>query len=340
MRADRLLSILLHLQTRGRTTTARLAAEFEVAQRTILRDLYALRVAGFPLYTERGPHGGCYLHEEYRNTLTQLTTDEAAAFFLSSVHKPLEDLGLAGPLRAARLKLSAALSDPRQAAARRLAQRIVIDPLPWRGLAGPDSSLSLLYQAAMEDRWVRITFARQFGTTTRRTAPYGLISKAGTWYLVWSGEDGHVCIDDVSAVQRAKTEDGRFARPDEFDLESFWQAWRDSEAGRRPKLDVRLRVRKDALRYVRDALGERRGVFPQPACAADEWVEIDFSFSHFEQARRQILALGGAVEVMSPQPLRASVADFARQTAQRYPNDADVDGTRPRGSVPTRRSLP
>ena len=330
MRADRLLSVLLFLQTQGRSTTDRLARELEVSQRTILRDLYALRVAGFPVYTERGPHGGCYLHEEYRSTLTQLTTDEAAAFFLSSVHKPLEDLGLAGPLRAARLKLSAALSDPRQAAARRLAQRIVIDSLPWRKRERSEGFLALLYRAAMDDRWVRVTFARQFGTTTRRIAPYGLASKAGGWFLVWSGEDGRVHIDAVSAIHRAKTEDVRFVRPDDFDLESFWEAWRDSEAGRQPKIDVRLRVRKDALRHVRDALGERRGVFPQPAGEADEWVEIDASFAYFEEARRQILALGGAVEVVQPQALRSSIADFARQIVARYPDEAPLDLAAPR----------
>ena len=61
MRADRLLSLLMFLQNRGRTTTDRLAEELEVSRRTIVRDLYALRVAGFPVYTERGPHGGVYL---------------------------------------------------------------------------------------------------------------------------------------------------------------------------------------------------------------------------------------------------------------------------------------
>ncbi|MEN6370097.1 MAG: WYL domain-containing protein [Thermotogota bacterium] len=319
MRADRLLSILFFLQTRGRSTTDRLAEEFEVSQRTILRDLYALRVAGFPVYTDRGPHGGCYLHDEYRNTLTQLTSDEIATLFLSSIHKPLEDLGLSNQLRAARLKLTAALPESQRAAMSRLGQRIVIDSLPWTKRARPVGFLSLLHQAAMEDRWVRVAFVRRFDVTTqRRVAPYGLVAKAGVWYLVWAGEDGHVRIDAVSDIHKATAEDERFERPSGFALDCFWQTWREEQEASRPGFDVRLRVRKDALRYVQDALGERRGVFPLPATETDEWVEIGARFSYFEEARRNLLAFGGAVEVLRPQALRVSMADFAGQIARRY----------------------
>jgi len=43
MRADRLLSLLMLLQTRGKLTADRLAEELEVSVRTIYRDVYALR---------------------------------------------------------------------------------------------------------------------------------------------------------------------------------------------------------------------------------------------------------------------------------------------------------
>jgi predicted DNA-binding transcriptional regulator YafY len=275
------------------------------------------------VYTERGPHGGCYLHDEYRNTLTQLTTDEIATLFLSSIYKPLEDLGLSDQLRAARLKLTAALPESRRAAMSRLGQRILIDSLPWTKRARPAGFLSVLHQAAMEERWVRVTFVRRFDVTTRRrVAPYGLVAKAGAWYLVWAGEDGHVRVDAVSEIHKAVVEDQRFERPADFDLDSYWQAWRQGQEAARPGFDVRLRVRKDALRYVQDALGERRGVFPLPAAETDEWVEIGARFSYFEEARRSLLALGGAVEVLRPQALRVSMADFARQIAERYQGDA------------------
>ena len=57
MRADRLLSILILLQTRGRLTAQELSAELEVSERTIYRDMDALSTAGVPVYAERGPGG-------------------------------------------------------------------------------------------------------------------------------------------------------------------------------------------------------------------------------------------------------------------------------------------
>ncbi len=72
MRADRLLILLLLLQTRGRVTAQTLAKRLEVSERTIYRDLEALSLAGVPVYAEQGPGGGWKLLEDYRLSLGTL----------------------------------------------------------------------------------------------------------------------------------------------------------------------------------------------------------------------------------------------------------------------------
>lgn len=127
MRADRLLALLLLLQTRGRMTAQDLAERLEVSERTIYRDVEALAMAGIPVYAERGPGGGFELVDGYQTTLTGLTAPEACALLLAGVPQQVADLGLDNALGAALLKVVAALPEPLRRDAERLRERIYTD---------------------------------------------------------------------------------------------------------------------------------------------------------------------------------------------------------------------
>lgn len=157
MRADRLLALLMLLQTGGRMTAAELARELEVSERTIYRDLDALAMAGVPVYAERGPGGGCALLDSYRTSLTGLTDGEVRALFLLSLPTPLADLEVGRDLKAAVLKLNAALPAERQDQADWLRQRLHLD---WSAPSEAETvpHLPQVQRAVWENRRLRVTY--------------------------------------------------------------------------------------------------------------------------------------------------------------------------------------
>lgn len=319
MRADRLLSMMFILQSRGKMTAKDLAEKLEVSLRTVYRDVDALGIAGVPVYAEKGPHGGIALLEEFRTSLTGLTPGETRALFMLRIPDPLTQLGVAGELNSALLKLSAALPASRREDEEHTRNRFHLDAAWWSKGNEPVPFLQQVHEAVWHDQLLFIHYRTFFGTEFELVIqPLALIAKASVWYLVYMHND-HTRVIRVSDILHAVMQPEKFARPRSFELQKFWKSYCEEIASRPPLMaDVKVSTELFPIlpRYFGNQVRKQLS-----AAVKDEhgWCRLSLPFDDFFTARERILAFGNAIEVISPLPLRESVADFARHTAALYP---------------------
>lgn len=314
MRAERLLSLLMLLQRGECLPAPALARELGVSVRTIYRDVDALAAAGIPVYAELGANGGYRLVENYRTSLTGLTADEIGALLLLKIPEPLAGLDAGQTLKTALLKLFAALwSNP---AAEGRAPHIYLDWAGWGQRPAPVPLLQTLYRAVQENRAAVVRYRLINGIEIERSVrPYGLVAKAGDWYLVYTG-GGRLHIRPVADFLDAQIGAESFERPADFDLQACWDAHRAALETNRYGFEAALRVSLDALPWLPRLFGSRP--YQAGAPDADGWTRVDGAFESLEAARTLVLGLGGAAEVLTPEALRLSVRDFAGQIMRRY----------------------
>ncbi|NLG49717.1 MAG: WYL domain-containing protein [Chloroflexi bacterium] len=319
MRADRLLSLLMLLQARGRMTARELAEELEVTERTIYRDMDALSAAGVPVYGEPGPEGGYALLDSYRTSLIGLSQGELQALFMLGIPAPLADLGVGQALKGALLKLAAALPDAQRADEARVRQRFYLDANWWDQGEEQVPHLTTIHQAVWQDRLLTVSY-RVYGVPVDRLVePYGLVAKAGVWYLVCARK-GRVRVHRVSELLDAHMEAESFERPPGFDLGAFWADWCAQRVELRALYHVTVRVAPhfvDALPgYLGPRIRERVAQAGPPD--AEGWITLKLAFESFQAARAQLLGFGAGVEVLEPYALRRSLLDIAEQVVGLY----------------------
>ncbi len=92
--------------------------------------------------------------------------------------------------------------------------------------------------------------------------PLGLVLKAGVWYLV-AAHDGQLRTYRISRARAVRSLPEHARRPTGFDLAGYWSESITAYERETPRVDVTLRVRRDAGRWLEDVLDA-------PALAAAE----------------------------------------------------------------------
>jgi predicted DNA-binding transcriptional regulator YafY len=313
MRASRLLSLLMLLQTRGRLSAQALAEALEVSVRTIHRDVDELSAAGVPIWADRGRLGGFQLQAGWRTKVDGLTAPEAQAMFLGGLPGPASELGLGEAMASAQLKLLAALPDGWREDARRVSARFHLDPIDWyRGPSATDH-LPAIAQAVWSERRVAMRYESWKGEVSRRVDPLGLVLKAGIWYLAAQvGNDKRgVRTYRLSNILDLQVTDESFERPAAFDLAAWWLASTQRFERELAVDTAQLRVSPAGMKAWRDLCAAVAQAAEASASDPDEtgWRRVTIPIESIAHAAAQVLRLGAQAEVLKPAALRRALVE-------------------------------
>ena len=311
MRASRLLSILMLLQTRGRMSAPTLAEELEVSQRTILRDIDHLSAAGVPIWSDRGRDGGFQLREGWSTNLTGLTEDEAQALFLAGLPTAAAELGLGSASASARLKMLASLPEALRDNAEQVNSRLHFDPIDWFRAAVPTDHLQAIAHCVWNQRIAAMRYESWKGEKTRTIKPLGLILKAGIWYTAaLADESREPRIYRLSNILQLAITETKFRRPKKFDLAEFWKQSTQRFETEIYRDEATLLVTPRGMKRLQElsaAVGEaaKRSAMADSANAG--WTKVVVPIESNEFAAGQLLSIGADVRVLEPQTLRTSI---------------------------------
>lgn len=305
MKSERLVSLLLLLQSRSPRPARELATTMGVSMRTIYRDVEALGFSGVPVYAERGSTGGIALSDGYRRAIAQFSTDELSGLF-ASASEPLSDIGVTGHTLALH-KIHGALPDLQRHAAEKARQRILLDHRKWYRPPQPSEVLATLRRAVWDDCIVEITYRDRYGTVTQRIIhPLGLVAKAGVWYVV-AASNGEMRSFRADRIVTASETGECFSRPGDFDLERYWDATMTSmERIPEARFDAELAVEHEAIEMLAP-------YFPcETIDTAGATLRVRVRFPSRAVAESQIMMISARVKHIEDDELRAAVAERAR----------------------------
>lgn len=189
--SDRLDLVVRIMRDRPGITTAALAADLGVSERSVARDMRRLRTRGVPVQGERGRGGGVHLPARWGLGQVAFATDEALAALLAlALAERLQMPMFAGALMRGRRKLLAAFPSRERAQLSPLRDRILIGRPASRtvadGYAEPLPPVALALQVAfVRAHVVRVRYRKADGDETQRDVePHALLINWPAWYVL------------------------------------------------------------------------------------------------------------------------------------------------------------
>ncbi|OYW75151.1 MAG: hypothetical protein B7Z37_14720 [Verrucomicrobia bacterium 12-59-8] len=310
-RTDRLVSMVMLLQSRRVITAAQLADHFEITERTVYRDLAALGEGGVPLVGEPGV--GYSLMNGYCLPPVMFSPDEAFAFVTGGLLvERMTDASMRDAIRSAMGKVTAVLPAGLQGRVDRLRKTMVIGVRPPTKGSVP---LSTVQRAMAEGCVLRLNYlgAARGEPTERLVEPLGLVFYLDHWHLIaWCRLRKDMRDFRVDRIVRCETLPEPIPPHPDFNLNQHIAKCMMPERSEFAVIEVPDRLIESVRRFWGPTIIEEE--------TTGNHVRVRFVFraDGFDYVVRWLLSMGTDAEILSPEVLRMKVTELALATAEHH----------------------
>ena len=182
-RFDRIIAILIQLQSKKVVRAQEMADRFGVSLRTIYRDIRTLEAAGVPIYSEAGI--GYSIVEGYRLPPVMFTREEATGFIAAEkLMQQFSDKALGSHFASALFKIKSVLRADEKEHIERIESKVIVKNLEASVKNAP-TALSDVFAGIGEKKQLEIIYESLSGETPqkRHIEPVGIFHENKNWYI-------------------------------------------------------------------------------------------------------------------------------------------------------------
>ncbi len=311
--------IQLLISYRMGKSAADLAKELEYGVRTIYRDLEALQVAGFPLYSEKV--GGKSLWSVLDTVKHQIpvpfTLPELMALYFSrDMLKVFKDMVFYDLLESLFKKVKTTLPPESIKYLETVEQTVQVGHKPYKDYSKFKEIVNRVNEAAVNKKSVEIVYFTQSRKkqSKRRVDPYRLWFFNGTFYLIGLCHvREEVRVFALDRIRMLSQTEESFEIPEDFDLENFMKPSFGVFQGEPTK--VKIQFSSDIAGYIKEKIWhESQEIYNQE----DGSIIFEAEVAGTTEIKSWVMSWGSKAEVLEPESLKKEILSESELMVRAY----------------------
>lgn len=302
-RFDRIVAILIQLQSKKIVKAQELANRFEVSLRTIYRDIRTLEASGVPIYSEAGV--GYALMDGYRLPPVMFTREEVSSFIAAEkLMQKFTDPSLGNHYASAMFKLKSVMRSTDKDWLSNIESKVVMQTAEPMFNNNSPNTLAVLFESIAEKKQILLSYKTiEDEKTQRNIEPVGVFHDHNNWYFLGychlRKDYRQFRTDRIHGIQ--KTECDFTIEHDS--LESYL-----SKTETIPTTKVRLLIEKKIARYL-ETERKYHGYISEKE--VDGQIEMTFMCRDIESGfPRWFLMFGDYATILEPERLKVRALEL------------------------------